>query len=227
MRTFPQLRVLLFIGLCLIMTFCDDQKEELIFPEPHTCPGVSEVFYGGITYPTVQIGEQCWLAKNLNIGTMISHTEEMSKNNKIEKYCFQDDTVNCFIYGAYYQWDELMKYESTEGSKGICPEGWHVPTNKEIAELIIYIGGNTFYLSWELSNGTGFNSLPSGSVLASTHEFTGIYYNGFYWSSKEISEVESIQYNIGYPGINFQTYFSDKRDANSVRCIKNIENKTK
>ena len=106
------------------------------------CPGILSVNYGGSTYRTVQIGSQCWLSENLNVGSMVKSGSGQINNNTIEKYCYNDQTANCQKYGALYHWSEAMQYDTSEGSKGICPAGWHVPTLADITklELTVQIG---------------------------------------------------------------------------------------
>ena len=69
------------------------------------------------SYTTVQIGSQCWMAENLNIGTRIDGSNDQSQQTPevIEKYCYDDNTTNCNTYGGLYQWDEMMQYVTTEG----------------------------------------------------------------------------------------------------------------
>ena len=99
------------------------------------CPGTPTVLYEGQTYHTVLIGNQCWLSENLNVGTMVEGTIEQSNNETIEKYCYDNDPSNCTLYGGLYQWKEAMQYSTTEGAQGICPVGWHVPTDGELKIL--------------------------------------------------------------------------------------------
>lgn len=75
----------------------------------------------GQTYNTVLIGTQCWMAENLNIGTMINGSSDQTDNATIEKYCYNNKTANCDTYGGLYQWTEMMQYVMTEGAQGICP----------------------------------------------------------------------------------------------------------
>lgn len=85
----------------------------------------------GQFYATTQIGTQCWMAENLNIGNMISGTVNQSDNGTIEKYCYNDITSNCDTYGGLYLWHEAMQYVTSAGTQGICPAGWHIPTDAE------------------------------------------------------------------------------------------------
>ncbi|MCD4731791.1 MAG: hypothetical protein K8R74_14390 [Bacteroidales bacterium] len=168
----------------------------------------------GNSYNTVQIGTQCWMKENLNIGLMINENQNQTNNSTVEKYCYNDDTTNCLAYGGLYQWDEMMDYSTTPGVQGICPAGWHLPTDEEykILEGTVdsqYPVGDpewdgTFARGFDAGlnlkstngwnsggNGTdlfGFNALPSGS-----REYSGGFsglgdYCGF-WTSTENTTV--------------------------------------
>lgn len=89
----------------------------------------------------VQIGNQIWMNKNLNVGTMIPNTQAQSNNDIIEKYCYNNDPAMCEVYGGFYQWNEAMQYSNVPGTQGLCPNGFHVPTYEEWMELISYCGG--------------------------------------------------------------------------------------
>ena len=86
---------------------------------------------GGVSYITVEIGNQVWMAENLNIGTLIDSSLNQSDNNLIETYYYHNDSILGTLYGGLYQWDEMMQYESSEGIQGICPQGWHIPTDDQ------------------------------------------------------------------------------------------------
>lgn len=91
------------------------------------------------SYTTVQIGSQCWMSENLNIGTMINGSSSQTNNSTIEKYCYSNNTANCDAYGGLYQWNEMMQYSTTPGIQGICPEGWHLPTDAEWTQLTYFL----------------------------------------------------------------------------------------
>ncbi len=140
-----------------------------------SCPDLPAITYKGQTYKTVLIGEQCWLKENLNVGTMIDGYENMKNNGIIEKYCYKNNPVNCEIYGGLYQWEEIMRYRAKD-STGICPEGWHIPTENDFDVLIKYLGGKSTageklkeavslrwsYHSTTFTNISDFTALPSG-----------------------------------------------------------------
>ena len=114
--------------------------------------------YGGETYPTVLIGNQCWMAKNLNIGTKVNGSENQGNySDGIQKYCYDDDDSLCAIYGGLYQWhmaagkDQSCDYFNCDNDpsnicclvtgNAICPSGWHLPSDAEITVLETYLGG--------------------------------------------------------------------------------------
>ena len=96
-------------------------------------------------YATVQIGSKCWFAQNINIGTMIPSSSTPSDNSIIEKYCFNDNAAGCSTYGGHYAWDEMMDYNPSDTAnpsttQGICPLGWHLPSDEEIKSLEVQLG---------------------------------------------------------------------------------------
>jgi len=116
----------------------------------------------GKVYKWVRIESQVWMAQNLNVGIMINGRKIQTKNDEIEKYCYNDEPSNCDAYGGLYQWDEMMQHNSNSVSvskdksmtintddgkdprnKRICPAGWHIPSDDEWNELSYYLGGET------------------------------------------------------------------------------------
>lgn len=92
----------------------------------------------GQTYRTARIGGTWWMAENLNFGTMIRDTQ-ISRNNGIyEKYCYDNDPGFTGIEGGYftyYDWDELIDYD-TIGVRGLCPPGWKIPGRNDWDSLL-------------------------------------------------------------------------------------------
>ena len=128
----------------------------------------------GKTYQTVLIGSQCWMGENLNIGNMVASSGNQTNNGQYEKYCPGDSLSNCDIYGGLYQWNEAMQY-STASNQGICPNGWHVPSDSEWKELEMELGMTQAQADLEGFRGTdqatqlvlggssGFNVLYAGA----------------------------------------------------------------
>jgi uncharacterized protein (TIGR02145 family) len=123
------------------------------------CPGTSTVIYEGQIYNTIQIFSQCWFKENLNVGTMIVGGHQMASGPLIEKYCYNNKQDSCTKYGGLYQWDEMMQYSTQDGAQGICPSGWHLPTDEEwkvlegAVDSQYGIGDPEWY---------GFSTLPRG-----------------------------------------------------------------
>lgn len=202
------------------------------------CLDIPAVTWGGQTYHTVQIGSQCWMKENLNIGTMISGSEDMLDNDTIEKYCYNNEPENCEIYGGLYQWNELMMYAPWENSIGICPDGWHIPSKNDWYELFSYVGGvnaggmlkATGFVYWTEPNGgatneTSFTALPGGYRTVeksfTLHGFRGLGEQSDYWTSSPLTvdHAESVGFN--YLGANYSGGTPFKESGNSVRCIQN------
>jgi uncharacterized protein (TIGR02145 family) len=139
------------------------------------CPETPTVEYEGQVYNTIQIFSQCWLKENLNVGIMIPGSQSQTNNGTIEKYCYNNELDSCTKYGGLYQWDEMMQYGNLQGAQGICPPGWHLPTDEELKVLEgsvdsqYDIGANT----WDSS---GVNrGYDAGANLKTT---SGWYANG-------------------------------------------------
>jgi len=184
-------------------------------------------------YSTVTIGTQVWMAENLNVGSKINGDYFQSNNGIIEKYCYDDDESNCSIYGGLYQWNEMMRYDSTPGIQGICPDGWHLPVDSELTVLQTYLGGNLIAgetmkeactYNW---NGNTINRTDSSGFTAragGVHDYTGYFELGsgaYFWSSTNLSWDETSGWNIRYNQIWFTHGSYVKRLGFSVRCIMN------
>ncbi|MBM3434828.1 MAG: hypothetical protein FJY07_01265 [Bacteroidetes bacterium] len=98
---------------------------------PFECGDVIFDQRDGQQYATVQIGSQCWMAENLNIGSRINGLIAQGNNGIIEKYCYDDLDYNCDLYGGFYLWDEMMEYITDTLNQGVCPPngGWRLPTD--------------------------------------------------------------------------------------------------
>jgi uncharacterized protein (TIGR02145 family) len=156
------------------------------------CTGMPTVTYSGKTYNTIQIGNNCWLKENLDVGTMIYGIDTAKNNGIIEKYCYHDDLANCTTYGGLYQWNEAMQYVTTEGARGICPTGWHIPTYAELQTLVTTVNndGNALKAVGQgTGSGAGRNTSGFSALLAGDRYFSGYFYDlgagAYFWSSTE------------------------------------------
>jgi uncharacterized protein (TIGR02145 family) len=202
------------------------------------------VSYAGQTYHTVQIGGQCWLKENLNVGTMIKGSVDQKKMNSkyrvigqstIEKYCYNDDPANCTNYGGLYQWAEAVQFKNgatnttspspafTGNIQGICPIGWHIPTEAEFVTLKTTEGGD----GNKLKDTRGFSALMSGGLTKTVggnwRESGGLGKDAEFWSSSERDKTHAAPMYLGdintwdHSGIQF--YPQDKANGYSVRCV--------
>lgn len=193
-------------------------------------------------YGTVLIGSQCWMKENLNYGSRIDASTTMTQNGSVEKYCYDNSSTNCDQYGALYQWDEMMEY-NTNGDQGICPEGWHVPSDDEWKTLEGNVDGTygVGNAEWDLTgyrgddagyhlksitgwgsgnngdNSSGFTCLPGG------YAYSGSFNNGgataYLWSRSTYSGNAWMRIsNQGEDQISRNSM--GKTHAYSLRCIK-------
>ncbi len=192
------------------------------------------------SYTSVQISSQCWMAENLNIGTVIPGATTMTNNSIIEKYCYNDSTQYCDMYGGLYQWNEMMQYSTVAGTQGICPSGWHIPTDPEWCTLTQFIDPTVNCTAtwsgtdvgtkmksetgWDNDgNGTndfGFTALPAG-YLDNYNNFNDEGSYTYMWSSTQGSSTFA-WYRILYDmGTSIGRVNQTKLYGFSVRCVKN------
>jgi len=230
---------------------CTDEASRTIFPcheRPFVCGEPIVDKRDGRKYQTVEIGTQCWMKENLDVGTMINGSESMTDNNIIEKYCHNNNPANCDTYGGLYQWDEVMQY-STTGVQGICPDGWHLPSYWEWETLLNFLEDNSQYHCegnseniakslasadfWNTSsvicavgntpnnnNATDFTGLPGG-YRYSNGSFYSLYEISPWWSSNlpaPGSDIYYVSLSFHKPDVNF--WYFNKNYGFGLRCIR-------
>ncbi|MDP8228946.1 MAG: FISUMP domain-containing protein [Candidatus Electryoneaceae bacterium] len=200
------------------------------------------------SYTTVEIGTQCWMAENLNVGIKIAGSGNQIDNSTLEKYCYGDSDANCNTYGGLYQWNEMMQYSTIEGVQGVCPTGWHLPTDAELTTLTDYVSSQSGYQCnsnstfiakalaattiWNTSgiicavgnnlsanNTTGFKALPGG-YRDYAGSFGGIDGGGYWWSSTETSSNDAWVRHLGYNSGDVDADNDSKQTGFSVRCLR-------
>lgn len=198
---------------------------EFDIPFTFSCGDSLEDERDGKSYETVQIGNQCWISENLNIGTRINGSENQLHNTSIEKYCYNDNETNCDLYGGLYQWDEMMQYDTSGANQGICPEGWRLPTISEWDTLIQVLGGDAIAGEALKKGGlSGFNALMGGKrEMDGSFSYLGT--RAYFSSTSQTDESSALnRYVINDdPGVFTQN--ADKEEGFSVRCIKGYPNK--
>jgi len=151
-----------------ITTVCDSTYDEVnISFNAWLCGDSITDPRDGQTYKTVLIDSLCWMAENLNIGTMIPGDSNQTNNDIIEKYCYDNLESNCDIYGGLYQWNEMMQYATTKGTQGICPSGWNVPTDEQWKQLEGAVDSEYAYPDPEWDS-LGWRGIDAGANLKST-----------------------------------------------------------
>jgi len=189
------------------------------------------------------------MAENLNVGIMVnsvntgSSHSDVSNNGVIEKYCYDNDPSYCTTYGGLYDWDEAMGYTTTEGAQGICPQGWHAPSDGEWCVLSMLLdstvncalwgpqgnvaGGKlkeTGYSHWEIpntgaTNESGFTALGSGSREADGSFGNNLGRVGAFWTSGAIGQMP-YAFSVGYMTASRMLMPTSSSSGLSARCIK-------
>jgi uncharacterized protein (TIGR02145 family) len=195
--------------------------------------------HGGKTYKTVQIGTQTWMAENLNYDPGTGNSA-----------CYDNQASNCATYGHLYDWATAMGFDPSCNSNycevliqpkhpGICPSGWHIPSNDDWDKLFRYVDGtgtSSPYASptagrylkatsgWNSNgNGTdqyGFSALPGGSGNSDGNFYdVGLYGNWWSasgWVSNFGAYFRRMRYDeesAGWDSVGSSILFS-------VRCVK-------
>lgn len=201
-----------------------------MYAQNFQCNQVFTDIRDGQEYPTVQIGDQCWMAKNLNIGIIVKGGKQ-TNNDTIEKVCYNNNPANCDKYGGLYNWDESVNY--SDSSQSICPEGWHLASIDEWNTLYQTVkSGHKLKSSiidqpaWDGSNESGFSAIPGGLGY---HEVFGRENDwAIFWTStpSEKNYAWSVEIDKTYliHGFNKDLEVSSQYltlNMFSIRCIKN------
>ena len=184
----------------------------------------------GQTYAIVKIGNQAWMAENLNY-------------NASGSVCYNNSSGNCDLYGRLYNWATVMNGASSStsspsGIQGICPSGWHVPSDAEWETLVKYVdpdatedygnhagiklksvnGWKYFSTSTVGTDNYGFSALPGGNGYGSSFYNAGYY--GFWWSATEGDAGNAWSRYMVYDddGVSRGSY--DKAGLFSLRCLR-------
>jgi uncharacterized protein (TIGR02145 family) len=188
-------------------------------------------------YKTVTIGDQVWMAENLNVdkfrnGDPIPHTQteeewRQAGENGQPAWCYYDnDPANGKIYGKLYNWYAVSDW------RGLAPEGWRIPSDEDWDKLIKLLGGNevaggklkasdtTYWQSPNTgaTNETGFTGLPGGYRY-----YSGYFDNlglGYWWSSTEYSFTDAWGRALTYSYADADRDYNNKELGFSVRCVR-------
>jgi|GEM_PF-2846069 len=178
------------------------------------CSGITSVTDSrdGKVYPTIEIGNQCWLQQNMNYKTGNS-------------WCYGDQVSNCDTYGRLYDWQTVLE---------VCPSGWHLPDLDEWIILIDYLGGydiagdkmkETGSTHWASpntnSNSSGFTALPGGGRYFNG-AYNNISINAYFWSRDEQHPgVDAKGVELYYNMSNVHIFTNKESYGFSARCLLN------
>ena len=198
-----------------------------------TC-GTSTVTFDGHDYSTVEIGSQCWFAENLrsehyaNGDAIPEVTDGVTWGNTSDgaRVAYNNDAANVSTYGYLYNWFAV------DSDAGLCPGGWHVPSDGEWTELTDFLDGESVAgaqmkssssdtPSWNGTNSSGFSALPGGYRYGygNFSPSNNVGNNGYWWSASSdggsawnralVSDSDYV-YRNGY----------SRRYGFSVRCVR-------
>lgn len=149
--------------------------------------------YDGNYYDAVLIGKQCWMKQNLRTTHYADgNSIPLATSNQSYPCYYENTNLNISEYGLHYNWYAAMKNGASSntnpsGVQGICPDGWHLPSNAEFDELVTYVNSQPRFLC---DNVGGYN----GRALA--------------------SKIGWYQYNYScYVGANYGSYLSSTKNA--------------
>ena len=201
----------------------------------------------GQTYRTVKIGDKVWMAENLNYAYTGVPYKYGSYTSDSTSWCYGNDPANCAKYGRLYTWAAAMDSAgtwSTNGKgcgyhktcspiypvRGVCPEGWHLPTQSEWNTLFKAVGGSSVAgtklkstSGWNSSgNGTdafSFSALPAGlRNLSGNYDNEGNY--AYFWSSTEHYNYNAYRMYLNCDYDDASLDVSNMNSGFSVRCVK-------
>lgn len=183
-----------------------------------------------VAIPTLKLGAQCWLARNMNVGTRINGAVAMTSNGTLEKYCYNNLPARCTTLGGLYQWNEAMQYVIGERARGICPAGWHIPSDVDWKTLEMFLGMDAATVDLFGYRGTAGAALgiggsakfeaPYAGIRTDTAVWFGLDTDTFFWSTTEgLAGANGVARRLGTsdPGIDRTGYA--KANGFSVRCV--------
>jgi uncharacterized protein (TIGR02145 family) len=190
------------------------------------------ISHEGYNYSTVLIGEQCWFSENCRYLPEVSPS---SDGNMSDPYYYvygfegaeviaAQATDNYSTYGVLYNWPAVM-------TEGICPSGWHIPTDGEFTELTDFLGGEDVagakmkeagYDHWDApntgaTNSSGWTGLPGGYRYSGGFVDDGLY--GDWWSASE-SGSDSWRRALGSDSDFVYRVSNSRYYGFSARCVR-------
>ena len=237
----------------IVMTFEGVQTDGLPCPD---IPTVTDI--AGNVYNTALIGSQCWMKENLRATKFPDNTEIALGTYTSSDPCYYDDSesdIPLAERGYLYNWSAAIHGAASSsavpsGVQGVCPDGWHLPSEAEWGALKEYVsaqpeyvcGGDTSNIAkavasefwWNSYNGgcnpgdqgtspnnaTGFSAVPAGTLGVYGYDDAG--FSAHFWSATEYSGYTSaaIYYGLDYDTSDFFLATTVKERRASVRCLR-------
>lgn len=189
------------------------------------CTAVQDV--DGNIYHSVKIGTNCWMAENLRC----THYADGRPITNIYQYnCeeYPNVTENVNIYGLLYDWYDALDSNITRTrsvhKQGICPTGWHIPTESEFTELIgtdlLSVRSTNYWLYNPGNNSTGFDMRPAGMYNSYTNRYENLRGEAYYWVVDEVNTSEARCHMADCNCYMIYDLISKKTFGYSIRCLK-------
>jgi uncharacterized protein (TIGR02145 family) len=194
------------------------------------------VDYDGNIYETVAIGGQVWMAENLNVTHYSNGDAIPNITNNYEWGSlttgaygnYSNDPDNSDTYGRLYNW------YAVDNASGVCPEGWHVPSETDWTQhenggklkttgTIENSDGQWHSPNTGATNETGFAALPSGYRLSNSGNFGSIGYYGYFWSSTAYNSNNALSRRLNYNNSDVYLTAHNNQTGYSIRCVKDSE----
>ena len=206
----------------------------------------------GQTYKTVKIGEQWWMAENLNYAYTGVPFKVGDYTSDSTSWCYDNDAANCAKYGRLYTWAAAMDSagiipgNSANGCgyekdcnlgnvkvRGVCPEGWHLPDTTEWDALFTAVGG--WAIAGEMlkstegwnNNGYGSDYFGFSALSAGSRNYDGGFNGGgdfaYFWSSTEANSYYAFYVYLYYYNVSALLDYNFKNYGFSVRCLKDYK----
>jgi uncharacterized protein (TIGR02145 family) len=196
----------------------------------------------GKQYTTTKIGDQTWMAENLAFLPAV-HPSASGSDSEVRYYVFGYDgnsisdaknSTNFPRYGTLYNWPAAMNGASGSNSipgavQGVCPNGWHLPSDAEWTVLTDYLGSTAGRMmksttGWNSDgngdNASGFDAVPGGRC-SSSEGFGYLGVHAFFWSSTENESNSAWYRSLSYSSASVTRYPNLRRVGFSVRCLRN------
>jgi len=187
-----------------------------------------------VTIPYITIGDQKWMSNNLDTSVYRNGTPIPTEYSNAEWTALSTPAYTSgfeSLYGKLYNWWVIEDGEANHG--GICPEGYHVPTDEEWTTLTDYLGGESIAGGkmkamgeryWNSPNEgadniSNFSVFPAGYRDASTGNYNNMGNYAYFWSSSDDGGSSAWSRQLYYDSSYVNQGNGNKQSGGSIRCI--------